>query len=417
MLDLIRPDDPRYPALQHVHSGGGAPGVIVRPHSAAETADSLALARDTGGPIAIRSGGHGISSVATNVDGTVIDLGALDAVERVDDRHVRVGAGARWGRVAAALAPWGLAISSGDSGDVGVGGLATAGGIGLLGRAHGLTIDHIVAAELVTADGRIVRVSADEHPDLYWAVRGAGANLGIVTSFVFRATPVSTVTHAVVSYVLADAAGFLERWGALVETSPRAISAFLSVSGGGTPFAHATIVGVGDAVPLDPFLELPGAMGQRVQSVPYATVSATTGATYSGRPSPLSHSGLADHLDPALSGDIAGMLGSGAAQMVQIRSAGGAINDVPADATAYAHRHQNFSVTAITLGDREAFDAGWEPLRGRMPGLYLSFEADPRPDDLERAYPAATLDRLRAIKGHWDPDRVFTQNFDVSVPA
>jgi hypothetical protein len=101
--------------------------------------------------------------------------------------------------------------------------------------------------------------------------------------------------------------------------------------------------------------------------------------------------------------------------MVQIRSAGGAINDVPTDATAYAHRHQNFSITAVATGDRKAFADAWRPLRALMDGIYLSFESDHQPDDVLRAFPAATLDRLRGLKRHWDPDRVFTQNFDIGL--
>src|SRR5690606_15602875 len=110
--------------------------------------------------------------------------GRLDDIEVLDPRsgRVRLGPGARWGEVARSLAPHGLAMSSGDFGDVGVGGLATAGGLGFLARKHGLTIDHVTAAELVLADGRRVRADADERPDLLWAVRGAGANFGIVTA-------------------------------------------------------------------------------------------------------------------------------------------------------------------------------------------------------------------------------------------
>ena len=138
--------------------------------------------------------------------------GRLDQVERTGEDLVRVGPGARWGDVAAALHPWGLAISSGDSGDVGAGGLATTGGIGLMGRAHGLTVDHLVAAEIVTADGRLHRVDATEEPELFWAVRGAGANIGIVTSFEFRADRVPVVGHATLQYQVDDAAAFLQSW-------------------------------------------------------------------------------------------------------------------------------------------------------------------------------------------------------------
>src|SRR5690606_15103346 len=133
--------------------------------------------------------GHGISGRWPEDGGVVIVLGALDTMEVLDEatRRVRIGPGARWGEVAAALAPRGWAITSGDYGGVGVGGLATAGGIGFLGRLQGLTIDRLRAVEMVLADGSLVRASESEKPDLFWGVRGAGFLLGIVTSFEFEA--------------------------------------------------------------------------------------------------------------------------------------------------------------------------------------------------------------------------------------
>ncbi len=168
--------------------------------------------------MAVRSGGHGISGRSTNDGGIVLDLGRLNEVTMLDSGRVRVGPGARWGEVAQALAPFGLGMSSGDYGDVGVGGLATAGGIGFLSRKHGLTLDHVVAAEVVLADGRQVRADRDHHPDLFWALRGAGGNFGIVTALELDAYPVGDVVFS--RMVFAADAGLLERWGALVEECP-----------------------------------------------------------------------------------------------------------------------------------------------------------------------------------------------------
>jgi FAD/FMN-containing dehydrogenase len=422
VLDVIRPGDARYPGVRHVYAATGSPAAVVRPRSAAEVPEALALARAQEQVISIRSGGHGISSTSTNTGGVVVDLGALDAVERLDDQHVRIGPGARWGAVASTLHPWGLAISSGDSGDVGVGGLATTGGIGLMARAHGLTIDHLTAAEVVTADGRSVRTSETEHPDLFWALRGAGANVGIVTAFEFRAAATPVVVQLTVAYQLRDVAGFLQRWGAVVETAPRAVSAFLYLTGGPAPFAQATVVFAGDDTAaasdaLQPFVQLAETAGQRAGLVPYASVPLTTGDPHTGQQAAVAHTGLAVHLDQELARATAVLLRGGTADMVQIRSAGGAVNDVPADATAYAHRHQNFSVTAVSAGDRAEFSDAWAPLRAQMDGIYLSFESDHRPADVVRAFPGATLSRLRELKRRWDPDRVFTQNFDVSAGA
>jgi len=422
MLDIVRAADPDYASLQHVYGATGAPAAIIRPRTTNEVAEALAVARETGGELSIRSGGHGISSISTNVGGTVIDLGLLNGIERLSDTMVRLGPGAHWGHVAEELYPWGLSISSGDSGDVGVGGLGTTGGIGLMGRAHGLTIDRLHSAQLVTADGAVHLVSSSQEPDLFWAIRGAGANIGIVTSFEFEASTTPVVAQATIAYQLRDTADFLNRWGALVEQSPREISAFLYMAAGSAPFAQATVVYASDdadaaLTALTPFTELPGMAGQRAQIMPYAAVPLTTDAPHSGQQRAFTHTGLVDHLDRDVSGGLAALLAEGSTQMVQIRSAGGAINDVAQDATAYAHRHQNFSVTAIASVDSPRFAAAWEPVHALMTGMYLSFESGRDPGRILEAFPSATLSRLRTIKEEWDPDGVFNQNFDVTQPS
>ncbi|WP_066039511.1 FAD-binding oxidoreductase [Herbiconiux solani] len=422
MLDIVRAPDPDYPSLRHVYGATGAPAAIIRPRTTEEVAEALLFARETGGELSIRSGGHGISSISTNTGGTVIDLGRLNGIERISDTMVKLGPGAHWGHVARELYPWGLSISSGDSGDVGVGGLGTTGGIGLMGRAHGLTIDRLRSAELVTADGAVHRVSASQEPDLFWAIRGAGANIGIVTSFEFEASTTPVVAQATIAYQLRDTATFLNRWGALVEQSPREISAFLYIGVGAAPFAQATVVYASDdadsaLTALTPFTELPGMAGQRAQIVPYAAVPLTTDAPHSGQQRAFTHTGLVDHLDLDVSHGLGALLAEGSTQMVQIRSAGGAINDVPPDATAYAHRHQNFSVTAIASVDSPRFAAAWEPVHALTTGMYLSFESGRDPGRIMEAFPPATLSRLRAIKSEWDPEGVFSQNFDVTRPS
>ncbi|MFG1991026.1 FAD-binding oxidoreductase [Actinoplanes sp. NPDC048988] len=417
MLEVVRPGDRLYRAVRDVYTATGRPAAVARPASTPEVVEALRFARDAGGPLSVRSGGHGISSVATNVEGTVIDLGLLNSVERIGDDLVRIGPGARWGDVAAALHPWGLAISSGDSGDVGVGGLATTGGVGLMGRAHGLTIDHLVAAEVVTADGTVRRVDAEQDPDLFWAIRGAGANVGIVTSLDFRADRVPVVGRATLQYRVDDVARFLRAWGETVEAAPREISAFLYLMGG--EFALATIVYAGDdpqgaGRAFGPFTAVAPVLGQQAQLVPYAGVVTATHAPHRGQQGATTHTGLAVHLDEPITARLADLAGSGAVEMLQIRSTGGAINDVARDATAYAHRHQNFSVTAVSS---MPFDEAWERVWPMMDGLYLSFETSFSTELLEAAFPPATLSRLRDIKRRVDPDDVFNQNFPVATPV
>ncbi|RFA12911.1 oxidoreductase [Subtercola boreus] len=419
MLDVVRPGDAAYRRLQHVYSGTGTPHAILLPTDANGVIDALAFAGAVGGALSVRSGGHGISSIATNAGGTVIDLGRLNDVERIGDSTVRIGPGARWGQVAEKLQPWGLAISSGDSGDVGVGGLATTGGIGLMGRAHGLTIDRLTSVQMITADGQFHDASEKHNSDLFWAVRGAGANVGIVTSFTFEASTTPLVARATMAYQLKYPAVFLTEWGDALERAPREISAFLYIGAGDAPFAQALIVYAGAeveaaAAALKPFAELPGIIGQNARVVPYAHVPQTSNTPHNGQQTAFTHTGLADHLNAELSHAVAGLLSDKSTLMVQIRSVGGMINDIPTDATAYAHRHQNFSITAMAAAESASFEEAWMPVRSRMSGLYLSFESSHDPAYIREAFPTPTLERLRTIKSFWDPEDRFNQNFDVT---
>jgi FAD/FMN-containing dehydrogenase len=374
-------------------------------------------------PLAIRSGGHGISGRSTNDGGIVIDLGRLNQIEVLEPAsgRIRVGPGARFGHVAAALAPHGLAISSGDYGDVGVGGLATAGGIGFLARKHGLTIDHVAAAEVVLADGTVVRAAPDNHPDLLWALRGAGGNVGIVTAFELEAAPVAAVVFSTMVFDASDAASLLQRWGEHVEAAPRELTSFLYLyAQRGAPTAHLLNVHAGpdpDAAvaTLTPLLELGSLLDQQSLLVPYAAIMpAHDNAHDGGQTRPLVSNGFAVRLSAELGEALAEGLRTGVAPWIAIRSVGGAVNDVPADATAYAHRHQSFNVSSVGLGAREDdFYAHWDRLRAHLDGLYLSFETDQRPERLRDAFPGETLRRLQRLKAAYDPDNVFDQNFPI----
>ncbi|WP_066041442.1 LLM class flavin-dependent oxidoreductase [Herbiconiux solani] len=446
----VEPGDFAYPKVRSTYMRGGAPGLVLRPRTVPEVQEAVAFARrHPGVPLGIRSGGHGISGRSTNDGGIVIDLGALDSIEVLDEAtgRVRIGPGARWMDVARALEPHGLAISSGDYGGVGVGGLATAGGVGFLGREHGLTIDHLVAADVVLADGSLVRASADGDDsasadasasasasadadvsadaasgsaDLLWAVRGAGANVGVVVSFEFEADRVGDVGWAQLAFQVDDAAVFLEEFGRVMEASPRDTTLFLLMSAG-RPAEPATaqLYGVVDSddpdtiiARLQPFAELAPLIGQQVQLLPYASVMANAShVAHDGQGEPQFRSGLVEHLDPATARAAAALATSGAAPWFQIRSVGGAVNDVAPDAMAYAHRSANFSITSV--GRSARFEALWSALAEHFDGLYLSFESRTGERMIEQAFPPATLARLRAVKNRVDPDGLFRDNFGV----
>ncbi|MFC7586242.1 FAD-binding protein [Nonomuraea antimicrobica] len=227
----VEPGDAGYARVRSTYLRGGSPGLVLRPGTPGEAGQAVVFARTQPVKLSIRSGGHGISGRSTNNGGIVIDLSRLNAIEVLDKaaRRVRVGPGARWSDVAAALAPHGWALSSGDYGGVGVGGLATSGGIGWFVREHGLTIDHLRAVDLVLADGSQVHADEEENAELFWGVRGAGANFGIVTSFEFEVDEAGDVGFAQLVVDASDTAALLERWGAAMEAAPRDLTSSLIV--------------------------------------------------------------------------------------------------------------------------------------------------------------------------------------------
>ncbi|MGW0080302.1 LLM class flavin-dependent oxidoreductase [Streptomyces sp. NPDC003393] len=421
----VKPGDRAYEDVRHTYTRTGSPALVVQAENADDIAAALAYARGQDVGIAVRSGGHGISGRSTNDGGIVIDLSKMNSVTVIDRaaRRIAVGPGARWGHVARALAPHGLALSSGDYGDVGVGGLATAGGLGYLARKHGLTIDHLVAAEIVVADGRLLRVDSDHHPDLFWAIRGAGGNFGIVTAFEFEAYEIGDVAHATLTVDATDTANVLVRWGRLVEDAPREVTSFLSLlpARRGRPVtARITLVHAGEDVEaaqnaLTPFLDAGPVLGSQARLVPYHEIVAPPENRHRGQGLEDTRSGLLEHITREAAEVIERMMKSGEVLIMQFRSLGGAVHDVPAEAMAWSHRTQHFSVLAATAPHLvPRLNNHWARLYPHLNGMYLNFETDTDPARLHDAFPEPVLSRLRRLKAQWDPDDVFDRNFDLT---
>ncbi|UFU07924.1 LLM class flavin-dependent oxidoreductase [Ruania halotolerans] len=422
----VEPGDRAYAGMQHNYLRAGSPGLILQPQTPVEVAHALAFAREQEVPLGVRSGGHGISGKSTNDGGLVLDLRALASVEVLDSAEgsplVRAGAGATWAKVAETLTPHGLAISSGDYGGVGVGGLATTGGVGLLGRTFGLTIDRVRAAQVVTADGQILHASPEEHPDLFWGLRGAGGNLGIVTSVDIEPMPLGDVVFSQMSLDATDTAGLLQRWGAVVESAPRELTSFLILSPArrGQPAVAQlmTVVASDDTEmavrQLERLADAGPLLGHQAYQLPYAQVVRAGDRNHSGGGTPAVRSTLVTHLDGAADA-FARVADSGVAYFLQIRATGGASHDLAPDATAYPHRHQNFLLSAMGA-NQERLDGVWDgEMVGHGEGLYLSFDtADTgaRPDLLEAAF-GSNLPRLKQLKRDWDPSNVFSGNFPI----
>ncbi|WP_219933618.1 FAD-binding oxidoreductase [Streptomyces sp. NWU339] len=280
---------------------------------------------------------------------------AFETVEVVDPatRRVRLGADATWGEVAQNLAPRGWAISSGDHG--GAGGLATTGGIGLLGRAYGLTIDHVVAAQVVTADGRILHASPKENPDLFWGLRGAGGNLGVVTWTEIEAMEPGNVVFSQMALDARDTAGLLQRWDTAMEKAPRKLTSFLTLSParrGRDAVAQLLSVYAGDDTTaavkqLERLAEAGPLLDHQGYVLPYSCVVQPGDKHYTGGGDPTVRSGLVTHLDDKVTHAFETIAHSGLSYFMQIRATGGAAHDLGPGATAYpppppelpAHRH------------------------------------------------------------------------------
>jgi FAD/FMN-containing dehydrogenase len=432
-LDAVRPGDEEYDDAARVFFATGAPALVVRPRDPDEVATALAYAVARGLPVSVRSGGHSPVGHSTNTGGVVIDLAHLDGVEVLDveRRLVRVGGGATWGVVAEALAPRGWGLTSGDTKDVGVGGLTLGGGIGWLVRRHGLAIDNLVGARVVTADGRLVRASADEHADLFWALRGGGGNLGVVVDFDFVAQEVGSVHFGSVTYQLDNAAELLRRWRDAMRVAPDELSSTLVLM---PRFPGAPVA----ATVLLCYAGLPGTTTVEADRVvePLFELGIVTGATikerrYSDVLEDAQHppgrmvgrNTLVSALDDDVIAAIARFHGTPGPRMVAVRSLGGAFGQVPADATAFAHRDAEAMVFGGLLLPPTATDADVEQALGPWwdvadlgVGSYIGFQGSASAADVAAAYPPATYARLAAVKRTYDPGNVFHHNHNV-VPA
>lgn len=437
---VVTPEDADYDALRVVVLGGAdpRPAVIVRPLDDADVAAAVACARDAGLPLAVRSGGHSGAGHGTVDDGLVIDLRDLTGLDiDVEGRTAWVGAGLTAGAVTAATAAHGLAVGFGDTGSVGVSGITLGGGVGYLSRAHGLTVDNLLAADVVLADGRVVRADADQHPDLFWALRGGGGNLGVVTRLHLRLHPLDGVvggmlllpaTAQVLAGVLAATQAAPDALSAIVNVMPCPPLPFVPPEHHGALVVMAMVCWSGPAAQADaalaPLRGLGTPLADLVRPVPYPELFPPADPEY--HPTAVAHTLLLDSVDlPRAEQVLASLAATDGMRVVQLRALGGAIARVDPAATAYAHR------SAQLMGNVAAFvehpqdrprRAAWVAdtvalLDQGDPGAYVNFLGDEGPERVRAAYPGATWDRLAAVKAAYDPGNLFRRNQNVPPAA
>jgi FAD/FMN-containing dehydrogenase len=429
--------DPGYDEVRGVHNShyDRRPAAIVRPADAIDVSRAVLTARELGLELAVKSGGHSVAGHSATDGGLLIDMRTLNGVDIDPIRWVGAAqGGATAGEYTMAAHAHGMATPFGDTLSVGLGGLTLGGGVGWLARKHGMTIDNLLEADIVTADGRLVTTSEEADPDLFWAIRGGGGNFGIVTRFRYRLHPVEVVTGGALFLPLSR-----EVLRGLIDASVEAPEELTQISFvmamPPAPFVPAELVGTPSVVvmpvfsgPLDeapaamaPFRALATPFIDMVGPMPYPAQYQLTAAGEAPAVGVLRSSFLPDLTDGAIdaiverhSNPVPGMA------FTQLRVLGGAMGRVPAGATAFAHRDATVMASIVMGTTEEGYgdalvwtEAYQAELSEGSTGVYSNFLADEGASRLAQAYPGATYERLVQVKRRVDPHNVFRGNHNI----
>ncbi|HJV12588.1 MAG TPA: FAD-binding oxidoreductase [Propionibacteriaceae bacterium] len=433
---VIGPDDASYDRARTVFYGGfdRRPAVIVRAADAADVAYVVSLARETGLDLSVRSGAHSPAGYGVNEGGIVLDMSDLRKLDiDAESGTAWVGSGLTAGEYTTAAAAHGLATGFGDTGSVGIGGITLAGGVGYLSRKYGLTIDQLLAAEVVTADGHLIRADEENNADLFWALRGGGGNFGIVTRFQFQLHELPTIVGGLL--VLPATAESIEEFVARAQEAPDELSSianvmpappmpFLPPERHGELVILATMAYAGSVEAglqaVAPFRALGTPLADMVQPMPYPQIYPPEPEDF--HPLAKARTMFVDGVDQRVSNLILDRLQASTAMMsaAQIRVLGGAVAAVPAEATAFAHRKQPMLVNVAAIygesddpATHEAWVADFTAALRPVGGAYVGFLADEGPERVREAYPGPTWDKLCAIKASYDPDNLFHLNQNI----
>ena len=434
---VIGPGDDGYDEARTVFYGGEdrRPTAIARVANSDDVARVITFARESEIELAVRSGGHSVARHSVVDGGIVLDLGDMKGIVIDAEGHTAWGeTGLTAGEYTTATGAHGLATGFGDTGSVGIGGITLGGGIGYLVRKYGLTVDDLLAAEVVTADGTTLEVNADSHPDLFWAIRGGGGNFGVATRFKFRLHDVDRVYGGML-FMPASADAIV----ALVEetvTAPDELSAMVNVMKAppmpfipeeyhGRPvvmvlLAHCGDIEEGQRV-VDRLRKITDPIADMARPMPYVEVYPPEQEGF--HPVAASRTMFTESVDRNAAVSILDHLQDSNASMAvaHLRALGGAIASVSMDATAFPHRDRSLLVNVAALYEspeqKEEHEAWVADLSGDLvgaPGAYSGFLGEDGAERIREAYPGPTWDRLVEVKRRYDPDNVFRLNHNVS---
>jgi FAD/FMN-containing dehydrogenase len=438
---LLAPQDPGYDAARKVYNAmiDRRPALIARCADAQDVARTIAFARAHDLPMAVRGGGHNGAGLGICDDGVVADLSLLREITvNADASTARVGGGCTWGEVDQATHEHGLATPSGIISTTGVGGLTLGGGIGYLTRRYGLTIDNLLGADLVLADGTPVRASPEEHPDLFWAIRGGGGNFGVVTSFQFALHPVSTVVAGPTFWPLEQAEQVIRAYREFLPASPRELNGFLALLTvpPAAPFPEELhlrkvcgivwcYLGPAEQLPnvLGPMLEVGEPLMHAVGPMPYPDLQSFFDGLY---PPGLQWYWRADFVGELPEEAIDRHAEFGAClptlhSTMHLYPIDGAAHDVDAAETAFSYRDANWAQVIVGV-DPDPANADairqwtvdyWEATHPYSAGgAYVNFLMHEGQERVRASY-RDNYQRLAEIKAAYDPDNVFRVNQNI----
>ncbi|MFL5673939.1 MAG: FAD-binding oxidoreductase [Chloroflexota bacterium] len=444
--EIIAPADDTYDDARRMWNAvhDRRPAVIVRPRTPAEVATVVRFAQDEDLVIAVQSGGHSPGGLGGPDGGMVVDMSAMRGVSvDAEKRTARANGGALLGELDVAAQAHGLVCPVGVVGHTGVAGLTLGGGIGRLQRGFGLTIDNLTAVELVTADGRLVRATEQDEPELFWGLRGAGWNFGIATAFEFRLQPFGPDLHrGVLTFPATQVHELWETFRDYALGAPETVSTIFGLDratpGDGHPddmvgepivyFAWNHSGPAEDAERDTAGLRAAARpLTSSIGSAPYLDVQTSHDLAFSWGARSFIKSHNANDVRPEALDELVHLVAAApAGASFSITALGGAIGRVPEDATAFAGRASRFDVSAdADWSDAADDDAAIDWCRrasavvepDRTLGAYSNGNADAGPEETRRFYGDAKLVRLAALKRTWDPDNVFHVNPNVEPSA
>ncbi|MDQ4004830.1 MAG: FAD-binding oxidoreductase [Actinomycetota bacterium] len=436
---VIAPEDGGYDEARTLFYGGfdHRPAVIIRPIDGSEVSRVVSLARETGLELAVRSGAHSLAGHSISDGGIVLDLTEMRKLEiDVERRTAWAETGLTAGELTTGAGAHGLAVGFGDTGSVGIGGITLGGGVGFLARKYGLTIDSLIAADVVTADGEVLRVDDESHPDLFWAIRGGGGNFGVATRFRFRLHPVDRIvggmlflpaTPEIIASFIAEAEAAPEELSTIANVMPAPPMPFIPEEHHGrlVVFAFLVHAGGGEAGEraMAPFRALADPIADMVKEMPYPEMYPEEEGEEEYHPVAVGRTMFVDRIDQGVAQTIYETIRSSDAAMrvAQLRVLGGAVARVPSDATAFAHRSSRIMVNLAAFyegPDDRIVRARWvdefaATLRQGDDAAYVNFLADDGEARIRAAYPGSTWERLRGIKARYDPTNLFRLNQNI----